>query len=329
MSQHEHTVAQTRMFLENMVGFAMRASSAGLQVSPGQVVDSTIGKIIEIAEQHFPLSRVLDCSDIVLHAEGPGAANSMPWLSALNWVTATAEQNIRQLSIAYFDMKGANGKEIVKNLDPRLTGLAPGSLWIGIKIDGAPNQFFGEASQGDDSLSEQIRNLPAIARFIEDEGMRAGLEEVSPDPAMRDISLGALLKFSPTGRKGIHTLEIATPTEGMVSLSQRERVVLKEAIAKPSMTRSLPGSFVGQIREADLDKARLHLRSVANVGTLRCVVPELNARQASALLGKHVRAVGNYQTDSTGRPRMLFVERFEEVRGAPEDQSGLEETEGE
>ena len=48
-------------------------------------------------------------------------------------------------------------------------------------------------------------------------------------------------------------------------------------------------------------------------GTIRCVVPELTIDQARTLLGKHVRAVGSYQSDKQGKPRLLFVERFEEV----------------
>jgi hypothetical protein len=316
MSQHDDTILHTRMFLENMVGLALNAKAAGLDLPTGAVVDSTLDKIVELAEQHFPLAKVLDNSDLVLHAEGPGASQNMPWLSALNWVTSTAEHNIKKLAAAYFDMHGANGKELARHVDPRLTGIAPGSLWIGIRLVEAENQLLGLEQEGP-SLSDELHQLPGLIRFIDDEGMRPGIEEVSPDPAMRDISLAALLRFAPTGRKGIHTLEIATKTEGLASLGQRERVVLREAMDKPSMRASQAGSFVGEIREADLDKTRLHLRGVAGIGTLRCVVAELSAEQARNLLGRRVRAVGSFQIDKDGKPRLLFVERFEEVPDSP------------
>lgn len=317
MSQHDDTIQHTRMFLENMVGFALNARDAGMNLTAGQVVDSTLGKIVELAEQHFPLAKVLDNSDLVLHAEGPGAANAMPWLSALNWVTSTAESNIRKLAAAYFDMRGANGKQLARHIDPRLTGIAPGSLWVGIRLSEADNQIVGVEQEANGStLAEEIHQLPGLIRYIDDEGMRLGIEEISPDPAMRDISLAALLGFAPTGRKGIHTLEMATRTQGIASLGQRERVVLREVLEKPSMKESRVGSFVGEIREADLDKTRIHLRSVPGVGTLRCVVPELSADQARSLFGRHVKAFGSYQVDKNGKPRLMFVERFEEVRGA-------------
>lgn len=322
MSQHDDTVAQTRMFLENMVSLAMNASQAGLSVTPSQVVDSTLGKLIELAEQHFPLAKVIDHSDLVLHAEGPGASHNLPWLAALNWVTSTAESSIKRLATAYFDMKGANGKQIVKHMSPRLTGVAPGSLWVGVSLDEGDQAVFGIEPDEGRTLSSELQLLPGLVRFIEDEGLGSGIEEMSPDPAMRDISLATLLHFSPTGRKGIHTLEMATKSQGLVSLGQRERVVLRSAIERPTMRASRSGSFVGEIREADLDKTRLHLRNVEGIGTLRCVVPELSADQARHLLGRHVRAVGSYQVNSDGRPRLMFVERFEAV-DSPRKQTDL------
>lgn len=313
MSQHDNTLQQTRMFLENMVGLAVNAKTAGLTLTTQQVVEPTLAKIVEIAEQHFPLARVLDNSDLVLHAEGPGAASSMPWLSALNWVTSTAESNIRRLAVAFFDMKGANGKSLAKHIDPRLTGIAPGSLWIGVKLDGANEPIMGLPADSGPTLADELHQLPGLIRFIDDEGMRPGVEEAAPDPAMRDISLGALLRFAPTGRRGIHTLELVSRSEGAASLGQRERVVLKEVLDKPSMRASREGSFIGEIREADLDKTRIHLRGVEGIGTLRCIVAELSAEKARALLGKRVRAVGSYQTDRSGKPRLMFVERFEDA----------------
>ncbi len=313
MSQHDNTIQQTRMFLENMVGLAMNAQAAGLGLTAEQVVGSSLGKIIEIAEQQFPLAKVLDNSDLVLHAEGPGASQSMPWLSALTWMTSTAETNIRKLAAAYFDMRGGDGKQIARRMDPRLTGIAPGSLWIGIKLEDVPQTIVGVEHDSSLTLSAELHLLPGLIRFIDDEGMRPGIEDIAPDPAMRDIGLAALLRFAPSGRKGIHTLEIGSRSEGLMSLGQRERVVLREAINKPSMRATVSGSFIGEIREADLDKSRLHLRGVEGIGTLRCVVPEMSAEHARALLGRRVRAVGNYQVNKDGRPRLIFVERFEQV----------------
>jgi len=310
MSYRENSLSTMRAFLENMVAEGLLAKDVGMNVTPEQVVNASIGQIMKIAEESLPLARVMDTSDLVLHAEGPGAAHDLPWVSALTWLTSTVETNLRRLSAALFDLHGADGKMLAKSLDLRLSGMAPGSIWIGVKLMPPPTDLLPEDAALIDKLVSQVGKLPDITRFIDDEGLRPGIEEAIPDPAQRDVQLAALYRFSPTGRRGIHTVEISSRESGSASLSQRERVVLHEAITKPDSRKSIEGSFIGSVREADLDKTRLHLRGVSGVGTLRCVMPTLTAENARMVLGSLVRAEGRYQTDPAGRPRLLFVERI-------------------
>ncbi len=299
-----------RVFLENAVGVGLMAKEHGVAVTAHEVVSSVLDQIDKIARESYPLERVMQTSDLVLHAEGPGAMHDLPWLSALNWLTVTAETNLRRLSASLFDLLGADGKALSKSLDLRMTGMAPGSLWLGVKLMPPPADLLPQDIALIDTLVSQVGQLPEITRFIDDEGMRPGFEEAMPDPAQRDVQLAALYRFSPTGKRGIHTLDISSRDSGTASLSQRERVVLHEVIARPDMKQSIEGAFIGHVREADLDKTRLHLRGVENVGTLRCVLPSLTADHARALLGNLVRAEGRYQTDREGRPRLLFIERI-------------------
>jgi len=275
-----------------------------------------IAMLRDLYRDELPVARVLDNSDIVLRAEGPGAAHDFPWLSALNWVSATAETNIRHLSSALFDLLGADGKALVKTLDLRLSGVAQGSLLLGVKLMPPPEDLLPEDIALIANLTGQIGNLPEITRFIDDEGLRPGIEEAAPDPAMRDAQLAALYRFSPTGKRGIHTLEISSRGSGIASLSQRERVVLREVIAHPDARKSIAGTFTGHVREADLDKTRFHLRGVEGVGTLRCILPSMTAEHAKIFLGSLVRVEGRYHTDRNGRPRLLFVDRITPVEQA-------------
>lgn len=313
MTFSESTKDAMRVFLENAVGSSLLAKEVGLDVNPSMVARSTIDQIIKIAEETLPLSRIVDNSDLVLHAEGPGAAHGMPWLSALNWMCSTAESNIRRLSSAVFDMAGADGKKLSKRLDLRLPGIAPGSIWIGVKVMPPEVDLIQDDGTLSATIAGQIHNLPEIIRFIDDEEMRPGIEEAIPDPAFRDIQLATLYRFSPSGRRGIHTLELSSKDSGAATLSQRERVVLKEAIDKPSLKQSREGTFIGYMQEADLDKTRIHLRGVPGIGTLRCVMPSLTVAQARAMFGGLVRVEGHYQCDRDGRPRLLFVERINAI----------------
>ncbi|HRE72287.1 MAG TPA: hypothetical protein PLC14_17400 [Accumulibacter sp.] len=297
-----------RVFLENMVAEGLLARESGLNVTPQQIVAATIGQIDKIARESYPLHQVMSQSDIVFHAEGPGAASGMPWLSALNWLGRTADGNLRKLSAALFDILGSEGASLAKHLDIRLSGLAPGSLWMGVKLLPVAADMLPADEPLMRTLADNIGRLPEIIRFIDDEGLRPGYEEAVPDPALRDVQLATLYRFAPTGRMGIHTLEISSTGSGSASLSQRERVVLKEVIAKPTTKGSHEGAFIGRMQEADLDKSRMHLRGVDGVGTLRCVMPTLTKEHARRMFGGMVRAKGRYQVGLDGRPRLLFVE---------------------
>lgn len=312
MSAHEEFARQSaRAFMENMVAEGLLARKLGMEVTPAQVVDSTFGKVLEIAEQEIPLARLLDASDLVFHAEGPGAADGMPWLGALTWLLGTVENNVRRLAATMLDLWGADGRALARHLDMRVPGVLPGSLWVGVKLVAPQEDLLPEDTALIERLGSQLAGLPQLTRYIDDEGLRPGVEQASPDPAVRDAQLTALYRLSPTGRKGIHTVELSASGAGGASLSQRERVVLREVIDKPSRQLAKDGSFIGEVREADLDKTRIHLRNVPGVGTLRCVLPELPATTAAALIGRGVRARGRYLSDPAGRPRLLFVEHIE------------------
>lgn len=311
MTWRDGAVDKTRVYLENMLGEWDLMRAAGMNITPAQVVQGTLGKIVEIAEESFPLARVMDSSDIVFHAEGPGASRELPWLGALNWLSHIAESNLRRLSASALDMLGVDGAKIARNLDMRIPGIAHASLWLGIKLMPPEADLFDTDTQAFYKMLEQIGSLPAISRFIDDEGLRPGLDEMQPDPAMRDVQLEALYKFSPTGKKGIHTLQMQTKEHGAVTLGQRERVVLREALDHPSSKLSKEGSFIGEMRAADLDKNRMHLRGVDGIGSLRCIMPNLTNAQAKEIFGNAVKVHGRYQCDKQGRPRLLFVDRVE------------------
>lgn len=308
MSNEQHALQAARAFMENMIAESQLASRLGMQVTPQEIVAAGFAHVGDSLTSSLPLARLMDQSDVLFHAEGPGAGHDLPWIGALSWLLTSVESNLRKLSSAALDLWGADGQRLGKQVDMRVPGILPGSIWIGVKLVPPGPDLLPPDVELIRRLGSQISSLPALTRFIGDESISEEIREVSPDPAMRDVQLSALYKLSPTGRKGIHTVEISSPSQGFASLSQRERVVLREAVVKPKNSIGTAGSFVGDVREADLDKTRLHLRNVEGIGTLRCVVPELSADRAGALLGKTVRVTGTYQTDADGRPRLMFVE---------------------
>lgn len=304
-----------RVFLENDLFLAVEAAKRGLPVDTAKLSRALVDQLDKIAREDYPIAAMRRDADLILRAEGPGAAHGLPWLSALNWITRTAETNLRSLSAATLDLLGVDGKTLSKALDLRLTGLAPGSLYVGLRYMPPPADLLPEDAESLKTVARGANLLPDLVQFIEDDRIDPGIADIAPDPALRDAQLGALLKFSPTGKLGIHTLDIAsTHSDRHARLSQRERVVLNQALKQPDFAHAQYGSFVGEVREADLDKTRIHLRRVTDVGTLRCILRALSPAQGKSLRGSAVRVTGHYQSDRAGRPRLLQVESIEPIK---------------
>lgn len=266
----------------------------------------------------LPLANLMDKSDILLHAEGPAAADALPTLQAVNWLCHTAEKQLRALAKATFDLANIQVGNLANKIDLRLTGLAPGSVYVGFKVQA------DETSDLIDSTSEPvfqlirdtISQLPDIPGFIGDEFINSGINEAIPDSAIRDAMLNAAFHLAPTGKIGIHTLELSSPLSHRPSaeLSQRERVVIREALRRPKLISPKPGTFIGEIREIDLDAKRFHLRNVKDYGTLRCILPDhYQDTDYKGILGDTAKVTGHYETDKNGRPRLLLVEQLQRV----------------
>lgn len=304
MTHSDSALEALHVFLENMVGEAMLAKQSGLSLGIRDVVDASFPAILKLAREDLPLAHLLDTSDLVFHAEGPGANHDAPWLSAFRWLTVTLDQTVRHLSSEVLDLLGANGRQLARKLDVRLTGVAPGSLWVGTKIVAPGSDLLPEDPSCLAHLVSAMTALPALARFIGDERLLPGISEAVSDPALRDASLMALLKLAPSGQNGIHTLTFSSAERESASLSQRERVVLRAALdAVNGLVHT--GSFVGEVRSADLDRSRFHLRTTH--GILRCILADLPKEKAPKILGRAVTVAGRYAADRDGRPRLMQV----------------------
>lgn len=310
-----HAEQSLSAMLENMVAESLLAQKVGVQFKPADIVGASRDALMDVIRNSLPLATIFDESDIVLHAEGPGVSEKSLDLSAVNWLTGHAESAIRKLGGSIFELSDRDSKRLSRLLDLRLTGFAPGGLYAGVAIQPVPSDLISE----DDepvmmAVREAVRRLPAVPVHIRDDMVLRSVEEVIPDPGQRDATMSVLYHLTPTGRKGIHTVEIGSPGIKTASLSQRERVVLRDAIDRPRLQNRRKGSFVGELREIDLDTRRVQLRHVKGVGSIRCIIGSLERSQAKGVLGETVRVSGEYETDREGRPRLMIVSGIEVIR---------------
>lgn len=317
MKWTEHADDTLRMYLENMVAEARLAQKLGMDVSHADIVGATRESLLDLVKRSLPLARVMDLSDLVLHAEGPAVHDDSPRLSAFNWMATSAERAIRKLSGELFNLFERDARRLRKALDLRVTGMAPGSLYLGFAISPPSADLI---SSNDEPVFRQIRHairtLPALSDTIEDDQISPAAAELIPDAAERDAAFSALHRIAPTGQKGIFSLELSAPGSVNGELSPRERLVLHDALLHPSLANRASGTFTGEVREVDLDARRLHLRNVSGIGSLRCVLPILDSTQAKSLIGEFARVTGEYEADRSGRPRLLLVSHMEKLQKA-------------
>lgn len=300
--------------------------AVALQVQRSQGVDmggfvASCRKLLdELYTDSMPLAGLMDRSDLLFHAEGPGARHHAAFSNAVAWLCEEVARRIRQLAISSLGLSGKAADAAEQDLRVLLNGMAPGSLWAGFSVDSAqrmagPAQLdLRDAAPAIETMRAVVRTLPMVPRFIGDEKVSEEITEAIVDPQVRDATLMAAYHLAPTGRRGIHTLEISAPgsLDPQSTLSSRERTVLREtAVRRPMLKATKSGTFVGQLREVDLDARRFQLRGVPEIGSLRCVLDDLSVEFARKHIGLGVKVSGSYEADAEGRPRLMRVEAIE------------------
>lgn len=275
-------------------------------------------QLVRLYREDMALAGLLDSSDLLLHAEGPGASENSPRLSAVNWLCSGAEKHIKHLLAAMLPMAGNLSRLASKDLDLRLTGLAPGSLYAGFALAGTDAGSASASLLPDDVamldwLRKALHALPVVPQFVGTDRMDKSIMEALPDPALRDAALVAAYELTPTGNKGIHTVEISAPraddsiARQPHAMGLKERVVLREAIrGEPMMRRIKNGSFTGILRAIDLDSNRITIRNISSdIPGLRGALADIGV--AKGFLDQWVKIEGDYECSADGRPRMMRV----------------------
>lgn len=309
--------------LLRQIALAMQAQ-ASQGVDMAGVIAAVQHKVQEVYSEDLPLAQLRDTSDIILHAEGPTARHYAAGSSLVAWLCHEAEKRLRDLGMAALKTSASAAAAASKDLRILLNGLAPGSLYLGFSVDSAQRMaesqkslldFDGNIDTPLDEIRDALRTLPLVHEFVGDETVHHGITEAIADPQVRDASIMAAYRLAPTGKRGIHTLEIIAPRSGhkAAAFTLRERTVLKSsALQAPIMHEARHGIFVGELREIDLDAKRFHLRAVDGIpGGIRCVLGSLNAETARKLIGHGVKVAGEYEADADGKPRLMRVQTVE------------------
>lgn len=295
---------------------AARALASRNHADPDEFSRPYLDLLSRLYREEFPFAQLVDSSDLVARFAGPAVSQGSPPVSIVTSVFANLRKQIQGIAKSIVGLTGDERVRWPAGLDPRLSGVAQGSLVVGIRIqpDGVDavsrQQPLPEVSEPVlRAVRDAVKSVATVAQYVGDHGVDEAIEEGFPDPAVRDTVMVAASKLAPTGRQGIDSLAFygpGDPGEEARPLTVSSRRILNGAVARPVRVGGR-GSFVGVVREIDLDARRFEIRQVADVGAIRCVYGPHMEKQARQMLDKRVRVEGQYETLPNRKPRLIEV----------------------
>lgn len=307
---------------ERRVAILLDQMASALQVAEAHGIDMSLvrqqyqKKISEIYANEMPFSRVLDSSDLVTRFEGPAVEEGSPSVYLVSTLFNGLQKNVKSIIKSLAGLEEHLRPKWPSGVDLQLSGLARGSLVVGVKLGARKN--IGSQMEIDGSLdplfisvTEAVRSLSVVPNFVGSNSVSENIRDEMPDPAIRDAILVAAYGLCPSGKKGIDRVSFAghMANQPVEALTPDSRRVLKNAIDKPTF-ETKRGEFEGIVREIDLDAHRFEIRGVEGHDSLRCIFNEMNADGARTWLNKRIIVRGQYESSANGRPRLMQVENI-------------------
>ena len=307
-------------------------------LDPDDVAQRYFDLINDLYRDEYQFAQLIDDADLMVRYSGP-AISLGPTMSMFTSVCRDLRSQIQGVAKAIFGLSVDEPHAAARRprlrwpseLDPLLSGLAQGSLVVGVRIqspdeDARANQpaLAGVSDSIVESVRMAVKNIATVSRHVDDGGIdEDAIQAELPDPAIRDTILVAAAKLAPTGRKqyqsvSFYSQDDATPARELTAASRR---VLNRAVARP-VRASHEGSFEGVIRAVDLDARRFEIRRVANAGAIRCMYQSEEHELVRHSLDARVRVTGQYETLAGHQPRLIAVSSLE-VLEPPAQQSEI------
>ena len=88
--------------LENLIAMERMAATSGRAQQGFEALHGLIPELERIITESYPLSALLDNSDLLVHAEGPGASSNLPSIRSYSWVFNAVEKAVRHYFSSIF-----------------------------------------------------------------------------------------------------------------------------------------------------------------------------------------------------------------------------------
>ena len=327
-SWEDATRRRARLLQRSLLGLHQWVAEAGGDRALLERLARPTEKLLdEVYERDLPLARLLDRADVVVRVTGPGVDEGAPRVSIL--AELFTDWRTRVSSVARQLAEGAGLK--ASEMDLALAGMAPGSIIVGFAIPRARDRGLLPGIEDNERVTratrEAVRLLFDAARVVDGTAGALGdasatldaVDHLAPTPDARDAVLTALHHLSPSSRSGVDRVEITGRDLPSVALSATERRASKDLLRQATARAREDATFVGTVREIDLDEHRFTLRSVTSAHaangpepaptSLRCAYGEATPdKTARSWLDREALIVGRLERDARGRPALLWAD---------------------
>ncbi len=252
-------------------------------------------------ERDLPLAKLVEESDLLLHVHGSAASGPSPRVSVLTRILTQTRDQVTRLAK---QLGGVTTLRVPAALDMALVGVAGGSLFVGFSAVDATEE--GEMTR------HAIEAIADAGALIAGDATASELARSMPDPGARDMAVGAVRQLSPSGQLGISEIELlGRRVRRSTSLTTDTRRHARVLMSQPAAPIAQHRSFVGTVREVDLDASRFEIRNVeGHIEDIRCA-HELEEAQVKLLVDQRVRVSGAPEFGANGVVRLLWVNEVE------------------
>lgn len=267
----------------------------------------------ELYTSDLTLARIFDESDFYVGARGESIGHGSAPVGVVIKLLQDAQVQVTRVARSIAEIIG---NRTPQDLQPRLFGLAPGSLYLGFKAPEPPEEpLLEEKAALYGAVREALKAIHFVGANLDSIDGDRLIREAIPDPAVRDTAISAVHDMAPGPRTQIATLTIGGSSDlgaGVsTTLTREARPVLKAMLADPVRSQEAV-TYTGAVRAVDLDTARFVLRRIEGDETTTTVRSYLATRSddLKAMLDMRVQVEGMAERDATGRPRLMKVTAF-------------------
>ena len=301
---------------------------------PEKIASPYYAMLARLYREEYPIASLADHADLVARFSGPGVIGHEPRISLVTNAFAKLRDQIQHIAKSIAGLDGEKKVRWPSDLDPCLSGLAYGSLVVGMRVP-RPGEINMEGqlvlpgvTDGlYHAVRDAVRSLPIIPGLIKEDGISDEVYSLFPDPAVRDTVMVAARELAPTSRnKAITDLFLSSPGDPQptqAALTKQSREVLRKTLLEPAKQRSSGrDTFEGVVREIDLDAFRFEIHGHCYPRGIRCIYEDHHKLLAKTILDCTVRVSGSYEAAANEQPRLVMVETIEILR-EPALQLGL------